>query len=97
LSCYIFTNDTAVKNKLLNELSFGGGAVNDAMMHISNSNLPFGGVGYSGMGSYHGETGFTTFSHHKSILEKPFWLEPNLKYPPNTKKKLSWIKWLMGW
>lgn len=96
LACYIFTNDTAVKNKLLNEISFGGGAVNDAMMHISNSNLPFGGVGYSGIGSYHGEAGFATFSHHKSILEKQFWLEPNLKYPPNTKKKLSWIKWLMG-
>jgi len=95
LSCYIFTNDTAIKNKLLNELSFGGGAVNDALMHISNSNLPFGGVGSSGIGSYHGEAGFATFSHHKSILEKPFWLEPNLKYPPNTGKKLSWIKWLM--
>jgi aldehyde dehydrogenase (NAD+) len=95
LSCYIFSNDKATRNKLLKEISFGGGAVNDALMHVSNSNLPFGGVGNSGIGSYHGEAGFITFSHFKSILEKSFWLEPNLKYPPNTEKKLSWIKWLM--
>ncbi len=96
LACYIFTNDSIIKNKLLSELSFGGGAVNDAVMHISNPNLPFGGVGSSGIGSYHGEAGFAAFSHHKSILEKLFWWEPDLKYPPNTEKKLSWIKWLMG-
>jgi len=96
LACYIFTNDDTVKNKLLKEISFGGGAVNDAMMHISNSNLPFGGVGNSGIGSYHGEAGFVTFSHFKSILDKPFWLEPNLKYSPYTERKLSWIKRLMG-
>jgi aldehyde dehydrogenase (NAD+) len=96
LACYIFTNDSSLKNKLLNELSFGGGAVNDAMMHISNSNLPFGGIGASGTGSYHGEAGFKTFSHYKSILDKSFWLEPAIKYPPNTARKLSWLKWLMG-
>jgi len=96
LACYIFTNDDAIKNKLLKEISFGGGVVNDAMMHVSNSNLPFGGVGDSGIGSYHGEAGFVAFSHFKSILDKPFWLEPNLKYSPYTEKKLSWLKRLMG-
>lgn len=96
LACYIFTNDPTVKNKLLNEISFGGGAVNDSVMHVSNSLLPFGGVGDSGMGNYHGEAGFKAFSHYKSILEKPFWLEPNLKYPPNTQNKLGWIKRLLG-
>ena len=95
LSCYIFTNDGALKNKLLKEISFGGGAVNDAVMHISNSNLPFGGVGNSGIGSYHGYAGFATFSHYKSIIDKPFWLEPSLKYPPYSEKKLTWIKRLM--
>lgn len=97
LACYIFTNDRDIINKLLNELSFGGGAINEAVMHISNTNLPFGGVGDSGTGSYNGEAGFATFSHFKSILSKPFWLEPNLKYSPITEKKLSWIKRLMRW
>jgi aldehyde dehydrogenase (NAD+) len=95
LSCYIFTNNMEIKNKLLKEISFGGGAVNDAMMHFTNSNLPFGGVGNSGIGSYHGQAGFIAFSHFKSILDKPFWPEPNLKYSPYTEKKLSWVKRLM--
>ncbi|MDF3026734.1 MAG: Aldehyde Dehydrogenase [Fluviicola sp.] len=96
LSCYIFTGNPALKNKLLNELSFGGGAVNEAIMHISNSRLPFGGVGNSGMGSYHGEAGFRTFSHYKSILEKANWFETKLKYSPYSEGKLKWIKRLMG-
>ncbi len=96
LSCYIFTDDDKIKDKILTEISFGGGAVNDALMHITNSNLPFGGVGNSGIGSYHGEAGFSTFSHYKSVLEKSFWLEPPLKYPPYSKTKLSWIKRIMG-
>lgn len=95
LSCYIFTSNNKLKNKLLNELSFGGGAINDAVMHITNSNLPFGGVGESGIGSYHGEYGFKTFSHYKSILEKLTWIEPNLKYFPHSKLKLWWIKLLL--
>jgi aldehyde dehydrogenase (NAD+) len=96
LACYIFTNEKALKNKLLKEISFGGGAINDTVMHISNSNLPFGGVGNSGIGSYHGYAGFVSFSHFKSIIEKPFWFEPNLKYPPYSEKKLFWIKRLMS-
>ncbi len=92
LSCYIFTDDTKIKNKIRSEISFGGGCINDSVMHISNDNLPFGGVGASGMGSYHGEAGFKTFSHYKSIMEKPFWFEPNFKYPPYTKRKLNLIK-----
>ncbi|HSQ47355.1 MAG TPA: aldehyde dehydrogenase [Lutibacter sp.] len=95
LSCYIFSSNNTLKNKLLNELSFGGGAINDAIMHITNSNLPFGGVGESGIGSYHGEYGFKTFSHYKSILEKLTWIEPNLKYFPHSKLKLWWIKLLL--
>nr|WP_294858633.1 aldehyde dehydrogenase [uncultured Fluviicola sp.] len=96
LSCYLFTNNSTLKNRLLNELSFGGGAVNDAIMHISNSRLPFGGVGNSGTGSYHGEAGFRTFSHYKSILEKATWFETKLKYSPYSEGKLQWIKRLMG-
>lgn len=96
LSLYIFTKNKKVRDKILYEVSFGGGAVNDAVMHIANSNLAFGGVGDSGMGSYHGETGFKDFSHFKSILQKPFGFEPNFKYPPYSKKKLGWIRRLLG-
>jgi aldehyde dehydrogenase (NAD+) len=96
LSCYIFTSDTAVKNKLLKEISFGSGAINESMMQIANSHLPFGGVGESGMGAYHGEYGFRAFSHYKSVLEKSTLIEPSLKYFPHSVKKLKWIKWIMG-
>ncbi|HUH47160.1 MAG TPA: aldehyde dehydrogenase family protein [Arenibacter sp.] len=96
LACYIFTNDKKARQKVLNEISFGGGAVNDTIMHIANSNLGFGGIGDSGIGSYHGEHGFRAFSHYKGILEKSTWIEPNLKYYPHTKTKLKWIKRLIG-
>ena len=92
LSCYVFTKDKKAKQKILNEISFGGGAVNDAVMHISNPNLPFGGVGQSGIGNYHGKAGFDCFTHYKSILDKPTWLELPIKYYPHTNNKLKWIK-----
>jgi len=92
LACYVFTNNKAQKNKILKEISFGGGAVNDGVMHIANSKLPFGGVGNSGMGSYHGEAGFKAFTHYKSILEKSNLIELSLKYYPHTDGKLKWIK-----
>lgn len=96
LSCYVFTNDKKIKEKILSRISFGGGAVNDSIMHIANSNLPFGGVGNSGIGSYHGENGFKAFTHYKSILDKPTWIEPNIKYHPHTKTKYWLIRKLMG-
>ncbi len=96
LSCYIFTTNKTLKNKMLNELSFGGGAVNDAVMYFMEKNLPFGGVGDSGMGSYHGKAGFETFSHYKSILQKSFLIELDLKYAPYTAGKLKWLKKLIG-
>jgi aldehyde dehydrogenase (NAD+) len=95
LSCYAFTNDKKQKNKILNEISFGGGAINDAMMHFANSQLPFGGIGNSGMGNYHGKAGFKTFSHFKSIMEKSNLIELPLKYYPHTKGKLAWFKRFM--
>jgi len=95
LALYIFTKNKHVKHKILNEVSFGGGAVNDAVMHITNPHLAFGGVASSGFGSYHGYAGFKDFSHFKSILEKPFGLEPNFKYPPYNSSKFNWIKRIM--
>jgi aldehyde dehydrogenase (NAD+) len=96
LSCYVFTQSKQLRDKILSEISFGGGAVNDAVMHITNSNLPFGGVGESGIGSYHGEHGFKTFSHYKSILDKPTWLEANLKYYPHNPFKVKLMKRMLG-
>ncbi len=95
LSCYVFTSSDQVKNKIIKEISFGGGAINDAIMHISNPNLPFGGVGSSGFGSYHGQAGFNCFSNFKSILDKPTWYESSLKYAPYTQRKLAIIKKLL--
>jgi len=95
LSCYIFTKNKKIKNRILKDVSFGGGAVNDAVMHFMEQNLPFGGVGNSGIGKYHGKAGFETFSHYKSILQKSFLLELNLKYAPYTSTKLKWLKRLI--
>ncbi|WP_378185393.1 aldehyde dehydrogenase family protein [Aquimarina sp. W85] len=95
LACYVFTRRKKEKEMVLNKLSFGGGSINDAIMHVTEQNLPFGGVGNSGMGNYHGKSGFDAFSHHKSILEKTFLFEPNLKYAPYSNLKLKLIKWLI--
>ena len=90
LALYVFTSSNRNRDKIFHEVSFGGGAVNDAVMHLANPNLPFGGVGNSGMGNYHGKAGFDSFSHYKSILDKSTLIEPPIKYPPYSdwKKKL---------
>ncbi|MCD1117001.1 aldehyde dehydrogenase [Chryseobacterium turcicum] len=92
LAAYLFTDNAEEKENFTHKLSFGGGCINDVIMHLGNENLPFGGVGSSGIGNYHGKYGFETFSHQKSMLERATWGEPNIKYPPYSEKKLSWIK-----
>jgi aldehyde dehydrogenase (NAD+) len=92
LAAYLFTNNAEEKENFTQKLSFGGGCINDVVMHLSNDHLPFGGVGSSGIGNYHGKFGFEAFSHQKAVLEKTTWGEPNIKYPPYSEKKLSWIK-----
>jgi aldehyde dehydrogenase (NAD+) len=89
LALYVFSSSSKNTDKIFHELSFGGGAVNDAVMHLANANLPFGGVGESGMGSYHGKAGFDSFSHFKSIYSHSTMLEPNFKYTPYTKNKFK--------
>ena len=96
LACYVYTNNAGIKNKILKEISFGGGAINDSNMHVTNTNIPFGGVGESGIGSYHGEFGFRAFTHYKGIVDKPTWFELNIKYSPYSLKKLKWIKRIIG-
>jgi aldehyde dehydrogenase (NAD+) len=96
LALYLFTESSRLGKQVLEEVSFGGGGINEVLMHFSNDNLPFGGVGNSGMGSYHGEAGFSSFTHYKSILKKNTLFELPLKYYPYRKWKFSLLKRIMG-
>lgn len=80
---------------MIEKLSFGGGAINDTILHLTCDNLPFGGVGASGMGTYHGKASFEAFTHQKSILKKKNYLDIKLRYYPFTNEKLKKIKKLM--
>ena len=82
LSLYLFSTSKENEKYVLNNVSFGGGCVNDTIVHLSTPYLPFGGVGQSGMGNYHGKKSFDCFSHEKSILKKGNWLDISLRYPP---------------
>lgn len=96
LALYYFGENAANRDRVLRETSFGGGCVNDTIVHLATSRLPFGGVGESGMGNYHGEASFRAFSHYRSVLRKSTLLDLPLRYPPYTAKKLSWIKRVIG-
>lgn len=90
LALYIFTSDQRTEERFLREVPFGGGCVNDTIIHLATSNMGFGGVGNSGMGSYHGRKSFETFSHEKSVVKKYTWLDLPMRYQPYTgiKEKL---------
>ena len=92
LARYLFTSSQNTKRRVLRTLSFGGGCVNDTIIHLASTRLPFGGVGESGMGSYHGKKSFDTFTHYKSIVKKATWLDLPMRYPPYTDKKLQVIR-----
>ena len=92
LACYIFTRNDKAAARLLERLSFGGGCVNDTMLHLSSPRLPFGGVGMSGMGRYHGQAGFLLFSNEKSVLHKGSLFDPPLRYPPYSAAVLAWLR-----
>jgi aldehyde dehydrogenase (NAD+) len=94
LALYLFTSDDGVADKVNGSISYGGGCVNDTLMHLATPYLPFGGVGESGIGSYHGESSFTAFSHYKSILKQTTKFDVSFKYP-NSKLGLKIIKKLM--
>lgn len=96
LACYIFTRNHSFAKKILQELSFGGGCINDCVMHLANENLPFGGVGNSGMGQYHGYYSFCTFSHEKGILLNRRIFDLPHRFPPFTEEKLKTIRKILG-
>jgi len=85
LAFYLFTESKAVERKVLGSCSFGGGCINDVIMHLATSYMPFGGVGNSGNGAYHGKQSFLTFSHSRSIMKKATWFDMPLRYMPYTK------------
>ena len=96
LSLYVFSENKTFANKIINKFSFGGGCINDTVIHFSNSRLPFGGVGNSGIGAYHGKLSFYLFSHKKSIVDKGTWLDLPMRYAPY-KNKLQIIKKVLNW
>lgn len=96
LALYVFTENKSFSKKIIKKYSFGGGCINDTMIQFANKRLPFGGVGHSGIGAYHGSLGFDTFSHKKSIVKKANWLDVQLRYAPY-KDKLPSIKKMLKW
>jgi aldehyde dehydrogenase (NAD+) len=96
LALYVFSENPSFSKKIIQNYSFGGGCINDTMIHFANKRLPFGGVGHSGIGAYHGRLSFDTFSHKKGIVKKANWLDLPLRYAPY-KDKLPTIKKILKW
>lgn len=94
LALYVFTKNKKTEKALIEQVRFGGGCVNNALVHLTNPELPFGGAGYSGMGKYHGKYSFDTFTHQKGMLKTATWLDVPMKYPP-FKNKLKMMKMVM--
>jgi len=94
LALYIFTKSADVEKKYIEDIRFGGGCVNNTLVHLADPKLPFGGVANSGMGAYHGKYSFDTFTRPKSILKSSSWPDFKIKYPPY-KGKMKFFKWLL--
>ena len=92
LALYLFTNDHQTERKVLDQVSFGGGCVNDTIIHLATTHMPFCGVGESGMGGYHGKFSFDTFSHYKSIVKKATWIDLPMRYHPYTPGNFKLLK-----
>lgn len=92
LALYLFTGSRATQRKVLNSCSFGGGCINDTIIHLATSRMGFGGVGGSGMGSYHGRDSFELFCHRRSIVKKYTWMDLPIRYQPYTGWKLAILK-----
>ena len=92
LALYLFTENKVLEKKIIDNISYGGGCINDTFIHLGNPYLPYGGVGASGTGSYHGRSSFETFSHKKGILNRKVNLFADMIYPPSTERKLSLVR-----
>jgi aldehyde dehydrogenase (NAD+) len=94
LALYLFTTDKQVQKTWIEGVSFGGGCINNTDWHFANLHLPFGGIGNSGMGAYHGKYSFERFTHAKAVMKTPTAIDPAIKYPP-FKGKMKWFKWFI--
>lgn len=95
LALYLFTNNKKIEKRILKEVSYGGGCINDTIIHLANKRLGFGGVGNSGIGEYHGKFSFDTFSHYKSIIKKSNHIDLPVRYHPYSKVKEKLIRMFM--
>jgi aldehyde dehydrogenase (NAD+) len=95
LALYVFSRSAKRVKRVLRETSSGGACINECIAHMVVPELPFGGVGESGMGAYHGRASFETFSHRKSVLEKSTKVDPPVRYPPYTDEKAKWMRRLL--
>ena len=96
LSLYVFTENTDFSERCIQQFSYGGGCINDTIIHFGNSRLPFGGVGNSGIGAYRGKRSFLTFSHQKAVVKRKNWLDLSFRYAPYG-NKLKRLKQLLKW
>ena len=87
LALYLFSEDKKAQKRILDHCRFGGGCINDTIIHLATTAMPFGGVGESGMGGYHGRAGFETFSHYRSIVDKKTWMDLSIRYQKYDEKK----------
>lgn len=92
LALYLFTDNNSFEKEIIEKVSFGGGCVNDTIIHCTSEGLPFGGIGRSGIGNYHGKASFDAFSHKKSVVKSKKFADISMKYPPFNEKKLELIK-----
>jgi aldehyde dehydrogenase (NAD+) len=95
LALYLFSQDRRTQDRVIEQTSSGGVTINHTLLHVAIPSLPFGGVGASGLGAYHGRASFETFSHRKSVLKKPTWFDPWFFYPPYTASKRKWMRRLI--
>ena len=89
---YLFTKNKKIEDRILRNISFGGGCINDTIIQLATSRMPFGGVGNSGMGSYHGKQSFDTFTHKRSIVKKYNWIDLPIRYLPYDDFKMKLLK-----
>jgi aldehyde dehydrogenase (NAD+) len=96
LSFYVFSQRKRWAKKIMYSYSYGGGIINDTLLQFTNRKLPFGGIGHSGIGSYHGEHSFTAFTHKKPYIQRGSWPDPSYRYAPY-QKKIGFLKPLLKW
>jgi aldehyde dehydrogenase (NAD+) len=94
LALYVFTDNKKIEDLYVDNVAFGGGCINNTLMHLANAELPFGGVGNSGIGAYHGKFSFDTFTRAKAIVKTATWIDPSAKYPPY-KGKMKFLRWFL--